>query len=60
MHTMHQRGLHLLLPAILFTVRLGQNHSAKLYHPLQTEQNLMRQSLGSLAPTDTIPEGLGL
>lgn len=36
-------GSDLLLPGILFTVHLGQNHSAMLYHPLQIEQkNLIR------------------
>lgn len=47
---MPQRGFDLLLPGILFTVHLGQNHSAMLYHPLQIEQkNLIRY----LAETET-------
>lgn len=49
MHIVPLGDFDLLLPGILFTVHLGQNHSAKLYHPLQIEQTLIRQSLGSAA-----------
>ena len=49
MHIVSPGDFDLLLPGILFTVHLGQNHSAKLYHLLQIEQNLIRQSLGSAA-----------
>lgn len=57
MHIMPPGGFDLLLLGILFTVHLGQNHAAKLYHPLQTEQNLIRQALGSIAFIRTILEG---
>lgn len=57
MHIEPLGGFDLLLPGILFTVHLGQNHSAKLYHPLQIEQTLIRQSLGSAAFLRTILEG---
>lgn len=36
------RGGSDLLSGISFTVHLGQPHSAMLYHPWQTEQNLLR------------------